>query len=140
MITRLFQSQRRFFGGSNPQHLHHLCPAKSFNRRGDSLGGATFLKLLNTASVSVSIAEAILWGEQRQSCVALYRTLPVSIAEAILWGEQRGGFCPGRRSACFNRRGDSLGGATSDNSQSDSDCIMFQSQRRFFGGSNMIVC
>ncbi len=62
----------------------------------------------------VSIAEAILWGEQRHKGTdrPLGR-LAVSIAEAILWGEQPSGhsiflciFCR------FNRRGDSLGGAT----------------------------
>ncbi len=62
----------------------------------------------------VSIAEAILWGEQHCSVGGLLIILAVSIAEAILWGEQH----PTLESVisvgyCFNRRGDSLGGATS---------------------------
>ncbi len=84
-----FQSQRRFFGGSNYEFLvSEKLRIHSFNRRGDSLGGAT-----NTLSTSglrgqVSIAEAILWGEQR-SCLLVRRSIRhVSIAEAILWGEQ----------------------------------------------------
>ncbi len=62
----------------------------------------------------VSIAGAILWGSNRIAWQA--NTLLVSIAGAILWGEQPGGQChamPLARQKCFNRRGDSLGGATS---------------------------
>ncbi len=36
----------------------------------------------------VSIAEAILWGEQRSGVTILSCVMAVSIAEAILWGEQ----------------------------------------------------
>ena len=38
--------------------------------------------------LAVSIAEAILWGEQRALSFAPSRFASVSIAEAILWGEQ----------------------------------------------------
>ncbi len=38
--------------------------------------------------VIVSIAEAILWGEQPVMLAALPDGCIVSIAEAILWGEQ----------------------------------------------------
>ncbi len=39
---------------------------RRFNRRGDSLGGATALTAkLETDNAFVSIAEAILWGEQQ---------------------------------------------------------------------------
>ncbi len=37
----------------------------------------------------VSIAEAILWGEQQMSVAVPKGGKIVSIAEAILWGEQR---------------------------------------------------
>ncbi len=36
----------------------------------------------------VSIAEAILWGEQRYGVFTDLESAIVSIAEAILWGEQ----------------------------------------------------
>ena len=36
----------------------------SFNRRGDSLGGATIIPYKYPGCGIVSIAEAILWGEQ----------------------------------------------------------------------------
>ena len=131
-----FQSQRRFFGGSNLKswlQSHH--PAR-FNRRGDSLGGATFDRNKPAYHADVSIAEAILWGEQRsppgEHCWAgsfnrrgdslggatvagvgaRAARGSVSIAEAILWGEQ-----PHKRVSGLGKQ-------------------MFQSQRRFFGGSN----
>ncbi len=62
----------------------------------------------------------------------------VSIAEAILWGEQRGlRVGDAVRKVCFNRRGDSLGGATAFLFARVSSYRQFQSQRRFFGGSNV---
>ncbi len=65
----------------------------------------------------VSIAEAILWGEQRLIMFIWLQMGVVSIAEAILWGEQLAFPCPRSfRKSCFNRRGDSLGGATETNS------------------------
>ncbi len=87
--------------------------ADCFNRRGDSLGGATPIFRLHCFSpYSVSIAEAILWGEQRAALAYRSIQMIVSIAEAILWGEQR-------KTGCYSNHGD-----------------LFQSQRRFFGGSN----
>ncbi len=61
----------------------------------------------------VSIAEAILWGEQLDANGETVGKSYVSIAEAILWGEQhcRNGV-DGKARNRFNRRGDSLGGAT----------------------------
>ncbi len=64
-----FQSQGRFFGGSN------------------------FIKLAsgrNHGYTTVSIAGAILWGEQHSVTGQPTTNLPghVSIAGAILWGEQ----------------------------------------------------
>ncbi len=60
-----FQSQRRFFGGSNqPITILWFLPA------------------------NVSIAEAILWGEQHPDDYMVVWVETVSIAEAILWGEQ----------------------------------------------------
>ncbi len=86
----MFQSQRRFFGGSNTEPIFAEETITSFNRRGDSLGGAT----KNRATWKCA-----LW--------------IVSIAEAILWGEQQGlKRCPTCNTWSFNRRGDSLGGAT----------------------------
>ncbi len=87
----LFQSQRRFFGGSNEAlDLLENDYETRFNRRGDSLGGATpGLKHAASYGAKVSIAEAILWGEQPFDAVTLVNSL-----------------------SGFNRRGDSLGGAT----------------------------
>ncbi len=112
----MFQSQRRFFGGSNVNgNGSQVISGYSFNRRGDSLGGATHPSrgtheqsqgpfqsqrrffggsnhieaVFTPMRAAVSIAEAILWGEQpRLSSVAFFAPTPVSIAEAILWGEQ----------------------------------------------------
>ena len=61
----------------------------SFNRRGDSLGGATLKAEQDQTALIVSIAGAILWGEQPS---------PLT--------------CPVGAFTSFNRRGDSLGGAT----------------------------
>ena len=85
----MFQSQRRFFGGSNIAEV-----------------------AMKRHQVQVSIAEAILWGEQLE-CQALLRP-------ARLFQSQRR-FFGGSNEDCldyagrgwrFNRRGDSLGGAT----------------------------
>ena len=60
----------------------------------------------------VSIAGAILWGVLLGRALSLDRQNQVSIAGAILWGvlprDERG---PDPARLCFNRRGDSLGGA-----------------------------
>ena len=84
----------------------------SFNRRGDSLGGATWAEGSPTEAGHVSIAGAILWGEQ-----------------LVAAGTRDNHKC------CFNRRGDSLGGATG-NFVRLRFCVTFQSQGRFSGGSN----
>ncbi len=129
-------------GGATRINPTRLQDGVSFNRRGDSLGGATpqdwYITLSlsqvsiaeailwgeqppNTlgslaSSMTVSIAEAILWGEQPRNNSTLCPDCIVSIAEAILWGEQRNirPDVPRAKCPCFNRRGDSLGGATSD--------------------------
>ena len=159
---RWFQSQGRFFGGCcgpgsarHPQRLavsiagailwgvlpvsdgRYVGQCNSFNRRGDSLGGAarpipssfmviwmfqsqgrffggccfergTYIPVIS----KVSIAGAILWGVLPHRIPLQRLSLAVSIAGAILWGVLRrgNGRCrPHRRG--FNRRGDSLGGA-----------------------------
>ena len=60
-----------------------------FNRRGDSLGGAALIARTELFEGEVSIAGAILWGVLRRS-----------VGQPV----DRGG-------RSFNRRGDSLGGA-----------------------------
>ena len=62
---------------------------RRFTRRGDFLGGAPVPELTYEPQFGVSIAGAILWGEQH-----------------------RGRRDEARRYTRFNRRGDSLGGAT----------------------------
>ncbi len=53
------------------------------------MGGATVLEGAGAmVSATVSIAEAILWGEQQLIIHRANWRLLVSIAEAILWGEQ----------------------------------------------------
>ncbi len=124
-------------GGATSDWRRMVTREHCFNRRGDSLGGATGVKLIVRArSLGVSIAEAILWGEQQSPAAASPSPQKVSIAEAILWGEQpshleinasnrvfqsQRRFFGGSNSHCikhwhwlcsFNRRGDSLGGAT----------------------------
>ena len=88
-------------------------PSGSFNRRGDSLGGAASLAdYFKRHLDAVSIAGAILWGVLPNYTGYKYAVAVVSIAGAILWGVlhmplKRCPIC----SLCFNRRGDSLGGA-----------------------------
>ncbi len=111
----------------------------SFNRRGDSLGGATLLASVTRIDLLGFQSQRRFFGGSNASLVTVpQQEWQVSIAEAILWGEQLqllAMTCFGDTYS-FNRRGDSLGGATSapQNGQSSSD--WFQSQRRFFGGSN----
>ncbi len=106
-VSYVFQSQRRFFGGSNLSAGKPVCRLRK--------------------ALIVSIAEAILWGEQRRQRIIRLRppNYEVSIAEAILWGEQHSEFEKDDREygACFNRRGDSLGGATALRHQSASTLI-----------------
>ncbi len=47
------------------------------------------MKKIKSALNLVSIAEAILWGEQLRYIKPTKHKVMVSIAEAILWGEQR---------------------------------------------------
>ena len=134
-LSGSFQSQGRFFGGCcRPVAGCDLsCPA-------------------------VSIAGAILWGVLRRAGHPRRPERRVSIAGAILWGvlpnfleklvchfqfqsQGRffGGCCadpgrPSQREACFNRRGDSLGGAACRTVSPDPALFPFQSQGRFFGG------
>ncbi len=100
-------------GGATFQQWRVILYCYCFNRRGDSLGGATRTDSMRSVVSSVSIAEAILWGEQRCNSTYDKADTIVSIAEAILWGEQRCDVYP------ICRCGE-----------------WFQSQRRFFGGSN----
>ena len=112
---------------------NHEC----FNRRGDSLGGAANLTFpLANKFKSVSIAGAILWGvlrwiRQIGRCPDVFQSqgrffggccesealkkvfnLLVSIAGAILWGVLQSVLAHFlNKINCFNRRGDSLGGA-----------------------------
>ena len=77
-------------GGATFAICHVVIVMVSFNRRGDSLGGATTnRKAYQILTTGVSIAEAILWGEQPTGdSHRLISQSSVSIAEAILWGEQ----------------------------------------------------
>ncbi len=86
----MFQSQRRFFGGSNGRDVYDI-----------------------TKDEAVSIAEAILWGEQphQSSAIAL---------ESMVFQSQRRFF----------------GGSNITREMEYIQKNMFQSQRRFFGGSN----
>ena len=59
----------------------------SFNRRGDSLGGAAHQLGLYGRRLTVSIAGAILWGVLHAlAAVPVSFDFDVSIAGAILWG------------------------------------------------------
>ena len=99
-------------GGAAGCAAHSHASAGSFNRRGDSLGGAALPQWLKISSNKVSIAGAILWGVLRNDSTYYIDMYSVSIAGAILWG-----VLPNPHTAihlrmvCFNRRGDSLGGA-----------------------------
>ena len=61
-------------------------PHISFNRRGDSLGGAAKSSARHAARSSVSIAGAILWGVLHNELIKSFDVQFVSIAGAILWG------------------------------------------------------
>ena len=110
----MFQSQRRFFGGSNINDVT-ICRLMSVVSIAEAIlwGEQHINATVQSVQSGVSIAEAILWGEQR-TCFGLRVILvAVSIAEAILWGEQpRSITNPQVVPGSFNRRGDSLGGAT----------------------------
>ncbi len=135
-----FQSQRRFFGGSNSIMSSYNWASVSFQSQRRFFGGSNTKidGLLTHRLRRVSIAEAILWGEQPPLAATTAPVRPVSIAEAILWGEQRRQCAAFLLPVCrFNRRGDSLGGATvSEYRLRRYLQVGFQSQRRFFGGSN----
>ena len=89
---------------------------------------------------TVSIAGAILWGVLRPILARHYPEVPVSIAGAILWGVLRN---PAREIhrgfVCFNRRGDSLGGAAWLSVSRLPGLLRFQSQGRFFGGCCPVI-
>ena len=85
----------------------------SFNRRGDSLGGATII------------------GRYRVAILECFNRRGDSLGGATLLP-----FATEVRGSGFNRRGDSLGGATSYRLRVITHWNLFQSQRRFFGGSN----
>ncbi len=110
-----FQSQGRFFGGSNLDSP----PAtrrqswRRFNRRGDSLGGATpcHRQAMWEPGIVVSIAGAILWGEQPD--LLIYRDGPESFqSQGRFFGGATTNQPPRMAHSSFNRRGDSWGGAT----------------------------
>ena len=107
---------------------------------GVSIAGAILWGVLQdhfkqaTAVSPVSIAGAILWGVLLHDAVAPLVDVHVSIAGAILWGvlpQGRSSSC--HRPGCFNRRGDSLGGAA-QRTLRVALADLFQSQGRFFGG------
>ena len=85
-----------------------------FNRRGDSLGGAARGGVGRCYNSGVSIAGAILWGVLHAIPTGKHLNRLVSIAGAILWGVLPNFPQPELdESGSFNRRGDSLGGAAS---------------------------
>ena len=131
----------------------------SFNRRGDSLGGAALnldhIGIQEAVSIAgailwgvlhvaghgfpaksgVSIAGAILWGVLRDKMYCKSNSMIVSIAGAILWGVLLSIATTLRNDlSCFNRRGDSLGGAAAAVGIDGKKELEFQSQGRFFGG------
>ncbi len=88
--------------------------SSSFNRRGDSLGGATGINRRDRHTRARFQSQRRFFGGSNATVPSVAAPLViVSIAEAILWGEQpilRQG--QEVESVSFNRRGDSLGGAT----------------------------
>ena len=157
-----FQSQGRFSGGSNYILAPSFIEVDSFNRRGDSLGGATstlgvrrlyhrmfqsqgrFSGGSNAGFEDLTPGRQVFQSQGRFSGGS--NSAPgcphsplsgVSIAGAILWGEQLATGDGQVSSRCgFNRRGDSLGGATYNRAWVNDDGQEFQSQGRFSGGSN----
>ncbi len=112
----MFQSQGRFFGGSNCVSVKYV-PVEgivSFNRRGDSLGGATCI----AGPMAISSKGSF------QSQGRFFGGSNINPPDA----------CPSEYR--FNRRGDSLGEQRQSADMPSCDNIMFQSQGRFFGGSN----
>ncbi len=113
-----FQSQGRFFEGSNrlPRPWKPVHPER-FQSQGRFFGGSNTISAGGSLLDDVSIAGAILWGEQ-----------PLTSAEML------------PRSVSFNRRGDSLGEQRRTNPAAIiSVNKVFQSQGRFFGGSNELL-
>ncbi len=101
-------------GGATSCRLLHMSNYTSFNRRGDSLGGATRIVNRNTTSGTMFQSQRRFFGGSNElALLPPPKIEAVSIAEAILWGEQ-------------------------PNLPSPLEFVLreFQSQRRFFGGSN----
>ena len=115
--------------GAKPVYL------QSFNRRGDSLGGAAWGQDSYLVCPAVSIAGAILWGVLPELC---------SLHTPFFKSFNRRGDSLGGAAVChfykenerngFNRRGDSLGGAAFTLHFYPPLKSRFQSQGRFFGG------
>ncbi len=100
-------------GGATALYNRFRPAFASFNRRGDSLGGATSKRHITRFLWLVSIAEAILWGEQHSNVGATQRFIDSFNRR----GDSLGGATSGtgrivHQDSSFNRRGDSLGGAT----------------------------
>ena len=92
-----------------------LATISSFNRRGDSLGGAACAISLAESKVVLFQSQGRFFGGCCRASRLIAAVALVSIAGAILWGVLRpvnSGFGP--FSLSFNRRGDSLGGAALD--------------------------
>ena len=108
-----FQSQRRFFGGSNFRHLHRL-----------------------TSILVVSIAEAILWGEQLLLIRIGAVILPFQSQRRFFGGSNNLYKIPKAEAQQFQSQRRFFGGSNRKRHAKYSHSIPFQSQRRFFGGSN----
>ena len=108
----------------------------SFNRRGDSLGGAAQHSIQHdTLSGQVSIAGAILWGVLlNRSSIVWKSSEAVSIAGAILWGVLPPPIDGGIRIKKVSIAGAILWGVLPPRRPIHWGGSQFQSQGRFFGG------
>ena len=131
-----FQSQGRFFGGCCfPLTIQLLQNTLSFNRRGDSLGGAALRHPVGVAwPVVVSIAGAILWGVLHDEGDEQDQPPEVSIAGAILWGVLHPDNPNMYLHISVSIAGAILWGVLPRDTSGALRRLMFQSQGRFFGG------
>ena len=112
----------------------------SFNRRGDSLGGAA-RKSIKTkiGDDRVSIAGAILWGVLRDFIgIPVFANDVVSIAGAILWGVLLMAIVVKRIGQHVSIAGAILWGVLPRRLTSVKKSFLFQSQGRFFGGCCLV--
>ena len=137
MIIRCVSIAGAILWGVLPKQKRYFCPSEKFQSQGRFFGGCClWSKLEVNDKVAVSIAGAILWGVLLSGDHIPKKIAVVSIAGAILWGVlHRGRSSSCHRPGCFNRRGDSLGGAADFSPPFIAICHSFNRRGDSLGGA-----